>query len=89
MRAHSASTAAGAHDPPLRPGPARRASARAASPRDRRRGGGGDGGGGGGRELGPAPQRRAGAPGPRRAEPLLLPLGVKMAARGTWSSPGA
>lgn len=36
-----------------------------------------------------APQRRAGAPGQRRAEPLLLPLGVKMAARGTWSSPGA
>lgn len=42
-----------------------------------------------GRGLGLAPQRRAGVPGTRGAEPLLLSLGVKMAARGTWSSPGA
>lgn len=80
MRAHLAPTVTVSRELVSRIWP----GARAAGPRDP-----GRGDGGGGRGLGSAPQRRAGVSGPRRAEPLLLPLGVKMAPRGTWSSPGA
>lgn len=84
MRAHSAPTDPRSRE---RASPASQGARAAAGPRDPGRGGGG--GGGDWRGLGPAPQRRAGAPGLRRAKPLLLAPGVKMAARETWRSPGA
>lgn len=82
MRAHSAPTDPRSRE---RASPASQGARAAAGPRDPGRGGGG----GDWRGLGPAPQRRAGAPGLRRAKPLLLAPGVKMAARETWRSPGA